>query len=168
MTELGEPKSSVTARGAAGSGRHSLPSTTNAYWCWPDRSDTLADQTPPAASARSGVRLGSQSLKSPTTATLDAWGATRTNCTISLPGSAGTAAPTATAPFIGDGKLGRSDTAPTTSNAATPAAQANPVSGDTRSGRGSVHHRSARRQRPGVARRTAAMTRASNPGSSAT
>ena len=31
ITELGEPKSSVTALGAAGSGRQSLPSTTNAY-----------------------------------------------------------------------------------------------------------------------------------------
>src|SRR5450432_3849317 len=79
--EFGSPKSSPVACGAAGSGRHTVPSTTNAYRCRPGGTGTSTDHTPPVDAARSGVALGSQLLKSPTSATLEACGATKPNST---------------------------------------------------------------------------------------
>src|SRR6185503_11983753 len=81
ITELGTPKSSSPARGAAGSGARS-PSTRKEYRCRPGVSGTSTVHVRPSDERRIGIARGFQRLKSPTSDTREAYGATRTNRTV--------------------------------------------------------------------------------------
>ena len=82
-TELGAPRPSSGASGAVGSATHwevpFAPLTTNAYTCRPAGSFKRRSTCPPVEVRVIGVACASQSLKSPTTETVPACGAMRTN-----------------------------------------------------------------------------------------
>src|SRR6185312_75142 len=87
ITDVVVPKSSVTVVDVAGSGVHRVPSTMKAYWWSPGGSGSDTAHTPAAPAGRSGVAPRCQSLKSPTSATLDAdgaWSTKRTMRTVSV------------------------------------------------------------------------------------
>src|SRR2546425_924753 len=80
-TLLRRPKPSSTA-GAPGSGTQRTPSTTNAYWCCPAGSVSVAVQTPVGPVRTNGVACASHWLNVPARLTCLASGATRTNRTV--------------------------------------------------------------------------------------
>src|SRR5437762_1239784 len=82
-TLLRRPKPSSTA-GAPGSGTHRWPSTTNAYWCWPAGSVSVAVHTPVGPERTSGVARASHWLNVPARLTAWASGATSTKRTVTV------------------------------------------------------------------------------------
>src|SRR5664279_328364 len=121
---------------------------------------TSTDHTPPVDAARSGVAFGSQSLKSPTNATLDAFGATKPNCT------SGDPAPARATSLSGTrAREGRSASTPAPIATANTSVAASAVSGDTRKVRGRVS-RAMRSRKPPAPRCTSSITRASKSAAS--
>src|SRR4051812_50174718 len=155
-TELGAPRPSSEASGAVGSATHwevpFAPLTTNAYTCRPAGSFRATLHVPPVGVRVIGVACASQLLKSPTTATVAACGATRTNLmtrTESEEGERGLLSAKASGPPVRY-RPPRSMLCPKkTPMPMRPAASAAPTSGESGRARGATSHRQRAERRTG-------------------